>query len=66
VFLRVVRGEPTDDELAALTVVIAVAVAGASDDAPPAPRTLWGDPAVALRESVSPGPGAWRAAYLPR
>ena len=61
--LRVVRGEPTAEELAAL---VAVVTAGAAVTAPAAapPPSLWGRPV--LRSPLHPGPGAWRASGLPR
>jgi hypothetical protein len=64
---RVVRGEPTDEELAALTVVIAAA-ASAGGPPPEKPRDLWSEPASLLRTPLppSPGPGAWKASALPR
>lgn len=63
--LRVVRGEPSDAELAALTVVLAAA-AGTDDGAPRAARDLWSDPAPRLRAPLVAGDGAWRSTYLPR
>jgi hypothetical protein len=64
--LRVVRGNPSDAELAALTAVVAAASA-----APPAkkpkPRTSWwGDHAASLRKPLHPGEGAWRASGFPQ
>ncbi len=63
---RVVRGEPSDEEVAALTVVLAAAAAGAA--ASPRPRVVdrWSDPAARLRAPLHPGPGAWRASAWPR
>ena len=62
---RVVRGTPTDAELAALTVVVA-AVAAAPRTAPrPAARSAWNDPAARLRRPLPTGPGAWRVSGLP-
>ena len=60
--LRIVRGNPTAQEVAALTVVLASAAAGAEPDSGPQ-RVAggWGDPALRLRRTVHPGPGAWRA-----
>lgn len=66
---RVVRGEPDDAELAALTAVLAAAAS-----APPAPadtedgrgRNRWVDRQAALRRPLHPGPGAWKAVTLPR
>lgn len=63
---RVVRGEPTAEELAALTVTLA-AVASAGGGAPaPKPRSAWNDPASHQRAQLDPGPGAWRASTWPR
>jgi hypothetical protein len=65
VSLRVVRGNPTDEELAALVVVLqAVATAPATGTPAPA-RRAWGAPRSAVRRPVVPGPGAWRASGLP-
>jgi Acyl-CoA carboxylase epsilon subunit len=61
--LRVVRGEPTAEELAALVAVLA---ARAGAEPPPEPlRSAWADPA---RQLFAPrvGPGAWRRSALPR
>jgi hypothetical protein len=63
---RVVRGEPSDAELAALTVVLAAAASQASAPAPPAGRGRWSDPAARLRTPLHPGPGAWRSSTWPR
>ena len=59
--LRVIRGNPSPEELAALVTVVAALAA------PPAPaqvRTVggWADRTPVPRLPVSPGPGAWRAA----
>jgi acyl-CoA carboxylase epsilon subunit len=65
--LRVVRGQPTDEEAAALAVVFAAKLA-----APPergrAERAAvggWADRARAMRAPLTPGPGAWRNAARP-
>ncbi|MBN9745102.1 acetyl-CoA carboxylase biotin carboxyl carrier protein subunit [Amycolatopsis sp. A1MSW2902] len=64
--LRVVRGNPDDAELAALTAVVATAAA-ASAPAPPRRRTSWwGDRAAAVHAPIAAGDGAWRASSLPR
>ncbi|SFB34141.1 Acyl-CoA carboxylase epsilon subunit [Amycolatopsis marina] len=63
--LRVVRGNPDDAELAAVTAVVAAAASGEAS-APDAPRrSRWSDPAARLRTPLRPGPGAWRASALP-
>jgi hypothetical protein len=59
--LRVVRGTPTAEELAALVAVLASRPAPAP--AVVAPRRLWRTP---LRAPLpAPGPGAWQAGSLP-
>jgi hypothetical protein len=62
--LRVVRGEPTADEVAALVAVLA-ARAAAAPEPPARPRSLWRDRTALLRTQRMPGPGAWRASGLP-
>jgi Acyl-CoA carboxylase epsilon subunit len=64
--LRVVRGDPTDEELAALTVAVAALARGPSATPAPAPRSRWADRASLLRKVLHPGPGAWRASASPR
>lgn len=55
----VVRGNPTDEELAALTaVVVALQSCGVQDDAPNRGRS-WLRRAL-LRLGPAPGPGSWR------
>jgi Xaa-Pro aminopeptidase len=63
--LRVVRGEPTAEELAALTVVLTARAAAAAAPKPGAPRSEWRDRASLLRRPLHPGPGAWRASARP-
>ena len=63
--LRVVRGAPDDDELAALVTVVA-ALAGRVAAAPAPPRSPWRDRGRNIRPAIGPGPGAWRASGLPR
>ena len=64
--LRVVKGEPTAEELAAIVGVVA-AVAGSEAAAPPAVRrSRWSDPAGRLRGTHRHGPDAWRHSALPR
>ena len=65
--LRVVRGDPSPDELAALVAVVAARAAVAADAEPPR-RPLWGRPVLrpTLTCGLTPGPGAWRASGLPR
>lgn len=60
---RVVRGEPTDEELAALTVTL-TALASGEPPSTPHPRSTWTAPR--LRAPLHPGPGAWRTSTWPR
>jgi len=63
---RVVRGDATPEEIAALVAVLAVR--GGDDEAPGPPRSAgngWSDRSRLLRRPLSPGPGAWRASALP-
>src|SRR5262249_34470732 len=59
--LRVVRGDPSPEELAALTMAVVAAAAGAAGS--PAERVRrrgWSDPAGPLRQHLTPGPRGWR------
>ncbi len=60
--LRVVRGEPTDEELAALTVVVAALAVRERPRRRPVPVGAWASPADAHRRPLRPGAGGWRAA----
>lgn len=65
--LRVVRGEPTAEELAALVTVLAARAAAASrTGGQREPRSEWANPARSMRGPLLPGPGAWRRSGLPR
>ena len=67
--LRVVRGKPTAEELAALVAVVAArATSGGGSGAVrrTAARSQWDDPARLVRTPVHVGPGGWRASALPR
>ncbi|WP_199434002.1 acyl-CoA carboxylase subunit epsilon [Qaidamihabitans albus] len=63
--LRIVRGEPDDAELAALTTVVAALAATEHDPGRTPARSRWGDPAARVRGPLRPGNGAWRASGLP-
>ena len=63
-FLRVVRGDATPEEVAAL-----VAVLGSLQGQAPAPtrrRAEWNHPRRAQRVTFRRGPGGWRSSALPR
>jgi len=61
--LRIVRGDPSPEELAALAAV--VAAAAESGDAPRAVpvRGRWSDPAHSLRRPLHPGAAGWRSSF---
>jgi hypothetical protein len=58
--LRIVRGEPTAEDLAALTVVVA-ALAQRGERRRPVPVGAWASYADSHRRPFQPGPGGWRA-----
>ncbi len=60
--LRVLRGEPTSEELAVLTALVAASAGGDTSPAPVPPRGRWNDPALRQRRAWLAGPGGWRAA----
>lgn len=62
--LRVVSGDPTPEELAALLAVVAARASTAPAEAPTTP-SHWTARGALLRRPLHPGPGAWRASGLP-
>jgi Acyl-CoA carboxylase epsilon subunit len=58
--LRVVKGEPTDEELAALTAIVA-AMSGRRERRKVIPVGAWASYADAHRRPAQAGPGGWRA-----
>ncbi|MEE1927870.1 acyl-CoA carboxylase subunit epsilon [Streptomyces sp. TRM 70351] len=65
--IKVVRGNPTPEELAAaLAVVQARAAAAASAESGARNVSGWSDPArLVPRRLPHPGPGAWRTTFWP-
>jgi len=64
--LRVVRGDATPEEIAALVAVLAAR--GGESDAPARPSSVkntWSDRSRLLRRPLATGPGAWRTSSLP-
>jgi acyl-CoA carboxylase epsilon subunit len=64
--LRVVRGDATPEEIAALVAVLLARSADA--EAPGQARSVsgsWADRSGQIRRPLSPGPGAWRRTALP-
>lgn len=62
--LRIVRGEPSDEEVAALIAVVA-ALADAAAAEQHGPRSAWADPAHRLRTPLHPGPKPGAARRFP-
>ena len=58
--LRVVKGEPSTEELAALTVVVA-ALSQRRERRRPAPVGAWGSHGDGHRQPLQVGAGGWRA-----
>lgn len=68
-YLRVVHGDATPEEVAALVATLtAVAAARASTGQAQraTPASGWTDRTRALRPAVHPSPGGWRRSALPR
>ncbi|MGH8829060.1 MAG: acyl-CoA carboxylase subunit epsilon [Jiangellaceae bacterium] len=63
--LRVVKGDPSPEELAALVAVVAGRAANA-DRLEPERRSTWARYWRSAHPPVRPGAGAWRASSLPR
>ena len=63
--LRVVRGDPTPEELAALVTAVAAVSANADDRRRARPRSAWADPARLHRRPLAHGPDGWRRHGLP-
>jgi len=65
--LWVVAGQPTDEEAAALAVVLAAKLAARPAQAREERAAVggWSDRARAMRTPLTPGPGAWRNAARP-
>jgi hypothetical protein len=62
--LRIVRGAPTEQEIAALVTVLAAAGAAADDVDPKPPGSQWAAPHRLTRPVVTPS--GWWASALPR
>ncbi len=65
--LFVIKGDASDEEVAALTAVVQAMAASsaASRPAQRAPRPEWSAPRRALRRPLASGPSGWRASTLP-
>jgi hypothetical protein len=66
--IKVVRGNPTPEELAAALAVVRARAAAAASVPPGAarPRDAWADPArIAGHRLPEPGPASWSRTYWP-
>ncbi|MFG2683920.1 acyl-CoA carboxylase subunit epsilon [Streptomyces sp. NPDC048392] len=66
--IKVVRGNPTPEELAAALAVVRARAAVTEAEAPAAqgPRDAWSDPSrLAARRMPHPGPASWGRTYWP-
>ncbi|HEU5388852.1 MAG TPA: acyl-CoA carboxylase subunit epsilon [Streptosporangiaceae bacterium] len=63
--LRVVRGDPTPEEIAALVAVLAARGGDQASSQPRSVKNAWSDRSRSLRRPLFPGPGAWRNSGLP-
>lgn len=62
--LRLVRGNPTPEELGAVVALLAARSGASAEEPAPVQPSLWAVPQ--LRHPQAPGPGAWRASVLPQ
>ncbi len=62
---RVVRGTPSDVEVAALAVVLAALAASTPPADPSRPLSRWVDRGAHLRRPLRVGPDAWRTSAWP-
>ncbi|MDQ0794358.1 acyl-CoA carboxylase epsilon subunit [Streptomyces sp. B1I3] len=67
--IKVVRGNPTPEELAAALAVVRARAAAAAATPPsgaPLPPEQWSDPGrIARQGSLRPGPRSWARTYWP-
>ncbi|WP_079084743.1 acyl-CoA carboxylase epsilon subunit [Streptomyces dysideae] len=66
--IKVLRGNPTPEELAAALAVVRARAAAAATTPPGAPteRDSWSDPArIAAHRLPQPGPSTWARTYWP-
>lgn len=63
--LRLVRGDATPEEVAAVMAVLS-AVSGEAPEPAPRHTSQWASRERAVRRPLTPGPGAWRASSWAR
>ena len=64
--LRVVKGDPSDEELAALVAVLQAAASVGNAAPARKPVSEWAAPHRKLRTTFPSGPSGWRASAMPR
>ena len=60
--LKLVRGDATPEEVAAIVAVLAAHAAASAVLAPRPQRSVWADRGYAMRVGTAAGPGGWRRA----
>lgn len=65
-FLRVVRGDATPEEIAALVAVLTARAAVAKPAEDTRRVSAWADRSRSVRTTLPHGPGAWRTSTFPR
>ena len=63
--LRIVKGDPTAEEVAALVAVVSAMAAAGAEERTGRPTPAWSAPARRVRTTLRHGSGAWRASGLP-
>lgn len=61
--LRVISGNPTEEELAAILAIVAGAT---PEPEPPTRVSLWNDLSRGIHSTPRPSPTAWRASTMPQ
>ena len=64
--LRIVRGDATPEEVAALVSVLSARADAAVEEPPRPRRSEWAGHERRMRPPLHPAPGAWRASFQPR
>jgi hypothetical protein len=67
--LRVVSGDATPEEIAAIVAAVAAAAGGEAPAGAASPASLWSAPGCAhrnVRATFTPGPHGWRTSFWPR
>jgi len=64
--LRVIRGDATPEEIAALLAVVTARARAVAEPPPRRATAAWSDRALTMRAPAAPGPEAWRASAWPR